>query len=237
MTKLVNYQLDSSDKPIATITLQNGKANVFSSQMFIDINEAFDKAEQDKAVVILTSGLRMLSGGYDLKELQQGVDAIKNLVATGSRFTIRMLDFPFPIIVAVPGHCIAKAAFITLCADYAIGVEGNFKIGLNETAIGMTMHNVGIEIARNGLDNRFFHRSVFNAELFGPLTAIEAGFLDEIVQEENLQDTAKRIAKEFTKLDLTAFGITKRRANRHIVKLLDECMETDLNDPVYFGGK
>ena len=237
MTKLVNYQLDSSDKPVATITLQNGKANVFSSQMFIDLNEAFDQAEQDEAVVILTSGLRMLSGGYDLKELQQGVEAIKNLVATGSRFTQRMLDFPYPVIVAVPGHCIAKAAFITLCADYAVGVEGNFKIGLNETAIGMTMHNVGIEIARYGLNKRFFHRSVFNAEMFGPLTAIEAGFLDLIVQEETLQDTAKHIAQQFTELDLKAFGITKRRANRHLVKLLGECIETDLNDPVYFGGK
>lgn len=237
MTKLVNYQLDTSDKPIATITLQNGKANVFSSQMFVDLNEAFDQAEQDKAVVILTSGLRMLSGGYDLKELQQGVEAIKNLVATGSRFTQRMLDFPLPIIVAVPGHCIAKAAFITLCADYAVGVEGNFKIGLNETAIGMTMHNVGIEIARHGLNNRFFHRSVFNAEMFGPLTAIEAGFLDIVVQEETLQDTAKHVAQQFTELDLTAFGITKRRANRHMVKLIGESIEIDLGDPVYFGGK
>jgi len=234
MTKLAKYEFSDG---IATITLQNGKANALSSQMFVDLNAAFDAAENDGAVVILTSDIRMLSGGFDLKELGQGVEAIKKLVVTGSRFTQRMLNFPLPIIVAVPGHCIAKAAFITLCADYAVGVEGNFKIGLNETAIGMTMHNVGIELARNGLNNRYFHRSAFNAEIFGPVEAVTAGFLDLIVQEENLKDTAATIAKQFSQLDLTAFGITKQRANRHIVTYLDECIEQDLKDPVYFGGK
>ncbi|MBT8142502.1 MAG: crotonase/enoyl-CoA hydratase family protein [Gammaproteobacteria bacterium] len=233
MSELVNYAFSEG---IATVTLQNGKANALSSQVFTELNAAFDQAEKDKAVVVLTSEIRMLSGGYDLKEMANGLDAIKNLVLTGSRFTQRMLNFPLPIIVAVPGHCIAKAAFITMSADYAIGVEGHFKIGLNETAIGMTMHNVGIELARYSLSKRYFRRSVLNAEIYGPIEAVEAGFLDMIVQEENLVPSVKQVAEQFTKLDLTAFGISKQRTNRHIVKLLDECIEQDLKDPVYFKG-
>ena len=234
MTELVRYE---SSNGIATITLQNGKVNALSTPLFAELNAAFDKAEENGEVVILTSGLRMLSGGFDLKEMKAGgPDAIKGLVSTGSRFTIRMLNFPLPIIVAVPGHAVAKGAFIAMCADYAIGVEGNFKIGLNETAIGMTMHNVGIQLAVACLDKRYVHRSVFNAEMYGPITAIDAGFLDLIVQEENLKSTTKTIAEDFTKLDLKAFGITKQRARKKLIAELEAAVEQDLKDPIYFSS-
>ena len=234
MTELVRYE---SSNGIATISLQNGKVNALSTPLFAELNAAFDKAEENGEVVILTSGLRMLSGGFDLKEMKAGgPDAIKGLVSTGSRFTIRMLNFPLPIIVAVPGHAVAKGAFIAMCADYAIGVEGNFKIGLNETAIGMTMHNVGIQLAVACLDKRYVHRSVFNAEMYGPITAIDAGFLDLIVQEENLKSTTKTIAEDFTKLDLKAFGITKQRARKKLIAELEAAVEQDLKDPIYFSS-
>ena len=115
MTELVRYE---SSNGIATITLQNGKVNALSTPLFVELNAAFDKAEAEGAVVILTSALSMLSGGFDLKEMKAGgPDAIKALVSIGSRFTIRMLNFPLPIIVAVPGHAVAKGAFIAMCAD------------------------------------------------------------------------------------------------------------------------
>ena len=234
MTELVRYE---SSNGIATITLQNGKANALSTPLFVELNAAFDKAEQNGEVVILTSDLHLLSGGFDLKEMKAGgPDAIKSLVSIGSRFTIRMLNFPLPIIVAVPGHAVAKGAFITMCADYGIGVEGDFKIGLNETAIGMTMHHVGIQLAVACLDNRYVHRSVFNAEIYNPETAVDAGFMDMLVAPEALKDTAMTVAENFTKLDLKAFGITKHRARKNLIAELEAAVEQDLKDPIYFSG-
>jgi len=68
MTELVSYEFNDG---VATITLQNGKANALSSEVFKQLNAAFDHAEQDKAVVVLTSKLRMLSGGFDPKEISR----------------------------------------------------------------------------------------------------------------------------------------------------------------------
>lgn len=125
MTDLVNYQLEDG---VATITISNGKANALSHDVFEALNHALDRAEEDKAVVILTGQPGILSGGYDLKEMQKGSKEASALVTVGSRFTRRLAAFPLPIIGACSGHAIAKGAFILLSVDYRIGIEGEFKL-------------------------------------------------------------------------------------------------------------
>ena len=155
MTELVAYQCENG---IATLTLNNGKVNAFSPQLIDDFNAALDRAEQDKAIVIVTGQPGILAGGYDLKVMTSSPQNAINLVAKGSTLARRMLAHPYPIIVACPGHAVAKGAFVLLSADYRIGVEGPFTIGLNEVLIGMTMHHVGIELARERLGKAAFQR-------------------------------------------------------------------------------
>ena len=64
MTNLVTYAL--ADKT-ATITMDDGKANVLSTAMIAELNAAFDQAEADKAIVVLTGRDGMFSGGFNLK--------------------------------------------------------------------------------------------------------------------------------------------------------------------------
>ena len=148
MSDLISYQLEDG---IATLSLSNGKVNAISPDVIAAFNAALDRAEQDRAIVIITGQPGILSGGYDLKVMTSGPQNAINLVAAGSTLARRMLAHPYPIIVACPGHAVAKGAFILLSADYRIGVEGPFNIGLNEVQIGMTMHHVGIELARDRL--------------------------------------------------------------------------------------
>ncbi len=224
MTDLVNYQLENG---VATITISNGKANALSHEVFEALNHALDRAEEDKAVVILTGQPGILSGGYDLKEMQKGPKEASALVTVGSKFTRRLAAFPLPVIGACSGHAIAKGAFVLLSVDYRIGVEGDFKLGLNEVAIGMTMHHAGIEIARHRLSPSHFYRSVINAEIFNPEGAVQAGFLDEVVAPEQLMARANEVAQQFLKLNMTAHKQTKRKAKAEYLALLDKCIEQD----------
>ncbi|MDK8463567.1 crotonase/enoyl-CoA hydratase family protein [Marinobacter sp. SS13-12] len=224
MTDLVNYQLEDG---VATITISNGKANALSHDVFEALNHALDRAEEDNAVVILTGQPGILSGGYDLKEMQKGPKEASALVTVGSRFTRRLAAFPLPIIGACSGHAIAKGAFILLSVDYRIGIEGDFKLGLNEVAIGMTMHHAGIEIARHRLSPAHFYRSVINAEIFSPRGAVDAGFLDEVVAPEQLKERANEVAQQFRKLNMKAHEQTKRKAKAAYLELLDDCILKD----------
>lgn len=224
MTDLVKYELNDG---VATITISNGKANALSPAVFEALNLALDRAEEDKAVVILTGQPGIFSGGYDLKEMQKGPKEATAMVTTGSRFTRRLSAFPMPIIGACSGHAIAKGAFVMLSVDYRVGVEGGFKLGLNEVAIGMTMHRAGIEIARHRLTPAHFYRSVVNAEIFTPEGAVEAGFLDEVVAPEQLMARANEVAQQFRQLNMKAHAQTKQKAKAEYLELLDQCILKD----------
>ena len=224
MSDLVSYEFSDG---IARLVLSNGKVNAVSPAVIEAFNAALDKAEQDRAVVVISGQPGILSGGYDLKVMTSGADAAKALVAAGSTLARRMLSHPFPIVVACTGHAVAKGAFILLSADYRIGVEGPFKLGLNEVAIGMTMHHVGIELARARLTNSAFNRSVINAEMFDPADAVDAGFLDKIVPAEQLEAATMAMAQQLTKLNMTAHRNTKLKTRKALLELLDQSIEID----------
>ncbi|MBB1519567.1 crotonase/enoyl-CoA hydratase family protein [Aquipseudomonas guryensis] len=224
MSDLISYQLEDG---IATLTLNNGKVNAISPDVIAAFNAALDQAVQDRAVVIITGQPGILSGGYDLKVMTSGPQNAVALVTAGSTLARRMLSHPFPIIVACPGHAIAKGAFILLSADYRIGVEGPFNIGLNEVQIGMTMHHAGIELARDRLRKSAFHRSVINGEIFNPQGAVDAGFLDKVVPTEELMATAVATAQQLKKINMTAHKNTKLKVRKAFLETLDKAIELD----------
>jgi len=138
-----------------------------------------------------------------------------------------MLSFPQPIIVLCSGHAIAKGAFLLLSSDYRIGVAGDFKIGLNEVMIGMTMHHAGIAIAKARLSEVYLNRSVNNAEIYNPKEAIKAGFLDVIVPEKELLSTAIKVAEMFSKLNKKAHFETKLKVRKTHLKDLEKAIDLD----------
>ena len=137
MSELISYQFEDG---ITTLTLNNGKVNAISPAVIDAFNQALDQALQDKAVVIVTGQPGILSGGYDLKVMTSGPENAVNLVAAGSTLARRLLSHPYPVIVACPGHAVAKGAFLLLSADYRIGVDGPFQIGLTLATLDVTLH-------------------------------------------------------------------------------------------------
>jgi len=224
MSDLISYHLEDG---VATLTLSNGKVNAISPDVVAAFNAALNQAEKDRAVVIITGQPGILSGGYDLKVMTSSAEAAINLVKHGSTLARRMLAHPFPIVIACPGHAVAKGAFLLLSADYRIGVEGPFSIGLNEVQIGMTMHHAGIELARDRLRKSAFHRSVINGEMFDPKGALEAGFLDKLVSVEELQDAARTAALQLKKINMNAHKNTKLKVRKALLDTLDAAIVAD----------
>ena len=224
MSELVSYHLEDG---IATLTLSNGKVNAISPEVIDAFNVALDKAEQDRAVVIITGQPGILSGGYDLKVMTAGPEQAVALVTKGSTLARRLLAHPFPVVVACSGHAVAKGAFLLLSVDYRIGVEGPFSIGLNEVQIGMTMHHAGIELARDRLRRSAFHRSVINGEMFDPLSAVDAGFLDKVVKPDELQAAALEAARQLKKINMKAHKNTKLKVRKTLLDTLDNAILLD----------
>ncbi|WP_426149326.1 crotonase/enoyl-CoA hydratase family protein [Pseudomonas sp. DC3000-4b1] len=224
MSDLIDYRLEEG---VATLTLNNGKVNAISPAMIEALNRALDQAEQDRAVVVITGQPGILSGGYDLKVMTAGPLEAVELVTAGSTLTRRLLSHPQPVIVACSGHAVAKGAFLLLAADYRIGVEGPFHIGLNEVMIGMTMHQAGIELARDRLRRSAFHRAVICAEMFDPQGALSAGFLDEVVPAQGFPEAVERAAQRLKSLNPSAHRNTKLKVRQGLLSALDAAIAED----------
>lgn len=225
MTELVTYEKDEN---VAIITLDDGKANAVSHQLINELNAALDKAEEEKATVLLTGREGKFSAGFDLSVMKEGGPAaVGKLVGDGARLSQRLLAFPTPVIIACNGHSLAMGALMLLSVDYRIGVPGKYKVGLNEVAIGMTMPYFGVELARGRLTPSYFGRSVSNAEIFSPEDAMSAGFLDKVVPEDQLLATALAGAKMMSQLNLTAHHNTKLRVRDQLLISVDEAIKKE----------
>ena len=62
-------------------------------------------------------------------------------------------------VAACSGHGIAMGSFVLMSTDVRIGVDGPFRIGMNEVAIGMTLPYFAVEIARQRLTPAYFNRA------------------------------------------------------------------------------
>jgi enoyl-CoA hydratase len=225
MGKLVSYERSEG---VSTITADDGKVNAMSVAMMEEINAALDQAEEHGSVVILTGRDGVFSAGFDLAVFKQGMEPLMEMLRVGARLTERLLSFPFPVIAACSGHGIAMGSFLLMSADVRIGVDGPFKIGMNEVAIGMTLPYFAVEIARHRLTPAYFDRAAILAELYSPQEAITPGFLDRVVSSDQLLDTARETASALSKLDMPAHAATKLRVRGPMLEALRQAIASEL---------
>ena len=117
---------------------------------------------------------------------------------------------------------------LLLVADQRIGAAGDFKIGLNEVAIQMTLPVFAMELARARLSKRHFTAATTQARVYDPETARDAGYLDATAPPEALFDVAFEQARNLTKLADPAFRNTKHRERAATIQLIRATLEDDM---------
>ena len=100
---------------VSIITLDDGKANVFSANMSNTINALLDEVPDDKGSLLFTGRPGLFSAGFDLKTISGGdPKAALEMTTAGFKLLSRIYSFPRPVIAASSGHAIALGAFL-LC--------------------------------------------------------------------------------------------------------------------------
>jgi enoyl-CoA hydratase len=226
MSDILSYSLEND---VALLTMHNGKVNAFSHQLIDELNNALDQAETEAKAIVIAGNPGLFSAGFDLKVMTSDINSMRELVTKGSKLSRRLLAYPLPVVAACTGHAMAKGALILLSCDYRIGASGEYKIGLNEVQIGMTMHKVGMALASGRLTLNGVNRSVIHAEIFNPQTAVEVGFLDGLVAVEQVISAAQAQAQLLAKLDQTAYRQTKANIRAALLTELDQAIADDAN--------
>ncbi len=198
---------------VAVIKLDDGKANAVGHGFVDAINEGLDRAQAEAQAVLLVGREGVFSAGFDLKEFEKGPEATTALVNKGADMLLRIFTHPQPVVAACTGHAVAAGAFTMLASDTRIGSSGNFKIGLNETAIGMSLPVFGLQLAAARLSRRWQTRCVVQGDLLGPEDACDAGFLDRLTDPQAVESTALDEAQRLAQLPGEAYAANKL-ANR-----------------------
>ena len=205
--ELVKLDIDGD---VSIITLDDGKANVFSPLMTEAIESLLDQVPQDKGALLIAGRSGIFSGGFDLKIMSSGdMEEIKRMVKVGFTLLTRIYSFPRPVVCACTGHAIALGAFLLLCGDYRLGAEGDFMIGANEVRNNMSVPEPILELSRTRINKTHWFRAILNAEMYAPNKAISAGYLDETIDPEKLMDLALKKASDLATLDHPVYQITK----------------------------
>ena len=195
---------------IAHVVIDHGKANTLSSAVVAQLDAVVDRAEQagsDQVGALLITGTPgFLSGGFNLDEIKASPESAGNLVTNGGALFTRIYGSPVPTIVACPGHAIAAGALLLLCADERIGTAGKFKIGLIETQIGMVLPRWAVELGQERLSKRHEQIATVGARSYDPQGARDAGFLDEVVEADELDERALFAAQYWAGLSRSAYA-------------------------------
>lgn len=198
---------------IATLTMDDGKANALAPAMSAGLNAGLDEAEaKDARIVVIRGRPGVLCGGFDLKIIRGDDEAAKaGMRDAGMKLLKRLYMLPAPLIIACTGHSVAAGGLLLLTGDTRIGVRGDFTIGLNETRIGLALPVTGLELARDRLEETAVTRAVIQAELYDPERAATVGYLDQAVDAGAFDLAIADAAEALSALDQAAYAETKRR--------------------------
>ena len=215
----------TTEGDVSIITLNDGKANVFSPEMSSTVSNLLDQVPGNKGSLIITGRPGIFSAGFDLKIISSGdADAVAAMVKAGFTLLARIYNFPRPVIAACSGHGVALGAFLLCCADYRLGAKGQFIVQANETRNNMSIPTPILEISKSRISKTHWYRAILNAEAYPVEKAIEPGYLDEVTEPDNLMIRAMEVANDLATLGHPHYKLTKDLDQKETLKRIHDAI-------------
>jgi enoyl-CoA hydratase len=211
---------------VMVTTVDDGKVNALSFDLMAGLRSAIAAASAQGRPLVITGREGCLSAGFDLAVVNSGdQDSIVALFTEGAELYKAIIRAPIPVIASCTGHALAGGALLLLSADYRIGRNGPYRLGLNEVRIGLALPNFAVTLATHRLERRYLTAAAMFAEVVSPERAVAMGYLDESVDDPVVRACA--LAKELGGLSPKAFELTKRRVRQSLRQELESGAERE----------
>ena len=133
--------------------------------------------------IVLSGGPKVFSAGLDVPHLLGLGDDRAAVHAAWSGFfdAVRAIgESPVPMVAAIAGHAPAGGCVLALCCDYRVMAEGPFRIGLNETQVGLVAPEGIQHLLRRVVGAYRAERMLIAGEMVESARAFEIGLVDEL---------------------------------------------------------
>lgn len=198
------------------LTLDDGKVNALNKEKLDALSEALAECAGEQGPVAIRGRSGIFSAGFDLKGFAAGPETATAQLQAGKDALLAILRHPAPVVTVCEGHAYPMGAFLMLASDHAIGTEGEFVCGMNESAIGMALpiYPMILGAARLSPKGR---KAVATGQLFNPQEAYEVGYFDALASPDDIEDVLDKTLDRLAKLNPGAFAANKAAMNRQLI--------------------
>ncbi|MBI4817039.1 MAG: crotonase/enoyl-CoA hydratase family protein [Deltaproteobacteria bacterium] len=215
----ISYELKEG---VARLRLDDGKANAMNGTLLGELEECLARATSDDAAIVIEGRPGFFSGGLDLKTLPTlDESALISVLKTFGRVMLGIFDFPGPVVAACTGHAIAGGSVLLLACDERIGARGAFRLGLNESQLGLTLPKFVIEMARASIAPAALRRLAVLGDLLDPARALELGLLHELTEPDLVVRRAIERATALAAIPRAAYAGNKRHVHGVMAEFVD----------------
>lgn len=171
---------------IVELRLARPPVNALDPALCAGIADAVRAAEDGGASgIVLSGGDKVFSAGLDVPHLM----TLDTRDAVGAAWT-GFLDAaraiaasPVPVAAAITGHSPAGGCVLALCCDYRVMAEGPFRIGLNETQVGLVAPEGIQRLMRRAVGAHRAELLLVTGELVDSARALEIGLVDALAPQ------------------------------------------------------
>lgn len=218
---------------IQILELNRPKVNAINEELIKSLNGELDKIEKDDSIkgVILTGQDGIFSAGLDIVSLyDKDREYMQSFWILFSTLLLRLYSYPKLIFSAISGHSPAGGTVLSIMTDYRIMRKGNFLIGLNEVAVGLSMP-IGIgRVFQSLLGERMAEKMTLMGELVNPERAQLIGLVDETVDSKELLMYSISIMEKWLRLPFDKQIQSKLSLRKDVINLMQESSNKENNE-------
>ncbi|MFN7942104.1 MAG: enoyl-CoA hydratase/isomerase family protein [Thermoanaerobaculia bacterium] len=174
---------------------------------------------QGAAAIVLAGRPGMYSAGLDVPALL-ALDraAMRTFLVDFFGLLCDLAASPLPVVAAITGHSPAGGAVLSIFCDHRVMAEGDFKIGLNEVQVGLSLPPVIHAALVRVVGVRQAERLAVRGPMIPAAEAHTIGLVDELVPLEGVVERALERARDFLALPPRAMARTRELARRDLVE-------------------
>ncbi len=179
--------------------------------------------------LVLSGGEKVFSGGLDVPHLMAQERA--GLVECWSLFFEAALELarsPIPVAAAIAGHNPAGGCVLALCCDYRVMARGPFRIGLNETQVGLAVPDAIQYLLRRAVGPQRAERMVVAGAMIESEQAFAIGMVDALADAEHVGAAALKWLQELLALPSGPMLATRKLARADVVAALEGFQQDEM---------
>jgi enoyl-CoA hydratase/carnithine racemase len=209
---------------IVELQLTRAPVNALNPSLCQDLRSALADAIGNGAQgIVLAGGPKVFSAGLDVPHLLSLGEDRHALMAAWQAFfdtALALAASPVPVVAAMAGHAPAGGCVLALCCDYRIMASGPFRIGLNETQVGLVAPEGIQRLMRRVVGTYRAERLLVAGEMLDAEQALQAGLVDELTDIDDVATRARVWLEQLLALPRQAMLQTRSIARADLIASL-----------------